>query len=56
MANSPRTVIKGRGALDNPTSRYSQYQSAAFDDGWDVDESQESNLRTTLYKDTCRKG
>ncbi len=55
MANSPRTVIKGRGALDNPTSRYSQYQSAAFDDGWDVDESQESNLRTTLYKDTCRK-
>ncbi len=55
MARDPSIAIKGRGALDNPTSRYSQYQTIAFDDGWQADESDDPKFRTTLYKDRCKK-
>ena len=49
---------KGRGAVSNPDCRYDSLRTAAFDDGWAAEESDEAFVppppRTTVSPDPTR--
>lgn len=46
------TQIKGRGACDNPDSRFSAYSRESFDDGWTEDER--AQVKTQHFTDASR--
>ncbi|MDZ7840527.1 MAG: PA0069 family radical SAM protein [Gammaproteobacteria bacterium] len=45
---------KGRGAVSNTDSRYSEHRRETMDDGWLVNESADSRVPTIVHRDTSR--
>lgn len=54
MADMTIQARKGRGAVGNTDSRYSERQHEAVDDGWGMEEPDVPGIRTTVRKDTSR--
>lgn len=48
------TPLKGRGAISNATSRFVELTYEAYDDGWDLDD-EDNSVRTQLFTDNSRK-
>jgi len=54
MERPGRTRQRGRGALDNPTSRFEAQRCVEADDGWDTIEAEAPDLATVVQAELSR--
>lgn len=54
IGNESTRSRKGRGAVSNADSRYSEQRREAVDDGWLMDEWTDPGVRTVVRRDTSR--
>jgi DNA repair photolyase len=54
VTNTPKPIVKGRGALSNPAGRFEIRISEIFDDGWGEDPTPDTQPATQLFPDKTK--